>query len=107
MKSLAFDVEMVTLAGEFEPVAEFRTEAFGSNGDAVFAPDIPNAFTAQFWSEPVNVVVIVIEPLPVHIAYQSSKSLLLSNVIAFLNVQVKEGLDDTLDTVEPWGMTVR
>ena len=106
-KSFAFDVEILT-DGDAE-LAEFVAgiETLGSNGEFVFAPLTPNASAPQFDSEPVNVVVIVIVPLLDHIAYHASKSLPSNVVVAFLSVQVKEGLEVTVDTVEPCGITER
>ena len=104
-KSFAFDVEILT-DGDAE-LAEFVAgiETLGSNGEPVFAPLTPNAITAQFESATVIVVVIVIDPLLDHIAYHASKSLPSNVVVAFLSVQVKEGLEVTLDTVPLCGST--
>lgn len=82
-------MEIVTLGDVELPVA---VRGVPSKGEAVLAPLTPNA-TAAALEEPVIVIVIFIDPLEGHIAYQVSKCLVDENCTLALRVQVKLGLE--------------
>jgi hypothetical protein len=95
MKSLALDVDLVTLAEV--PLPELDT-ASPSKGEAVSAPLTPNA-TAAALVEPLKVIVIDIDPLKDRTAYHVSKCLLLEYGTLALRVQIKLGFEVILLTV--------
>jgi len=97
--SLAFDVEIVTLAEvPALPEAVLGTAALVSNGAAVFAPLIPYATPAPL-AAPVKVTVIDITPLDDQIAYHASACLLVEKGKLTLRVHVKLGDEVTVLTV--------
>ena len=100
MKSLALEVEIVTVAAvPAVPEADLGIRAFESKGETVFAPDIPKATPAPK-VEPESVIVMVTVPLEDQIAYQVSRSLVLEKATLNLRVQVKLGLEVMLLTVK-------
>src|SRR6266446_1856354 len=75
-KSLALDVEMVTL--ELVPASPLLVAGMApllSNGEAVLAPLTPNATPAEF-TDALRFTVMVIDPLELHMAYHVSRLLL-------------------------------